>query len=140
MAQTDSRAVVTEMFARLNAHDPAGLRGLFSMDDEEWAPWDRSLRAMFRAFPDYRADVERMVVEGDSVAVQYRVNGTHAAEYPAAELAGIPATGRTLHWAEAQFFVVRDGLIEDGDMVVSGVERLQQLGVLPETASTFPAE
>lgn len=140
MDEQSTRNVVEERIARFNAHDVEGLRQLFAATDEEWAPWGRSLEALFRAFPDIRQDVERMIVADDSAAVTARVSGTHADEYPAGELAGIAGTGRSIEWHEAYIFVVRDGRIVDGQLLVAGHERLQQLGVLPEPAAGFPPE
>lgn len=124
--------------ARFNAHDIAGIRQIFSPTDSEWAQWERSLRALFRAFPDIRRDIDRLVVQGSTVAMFCTVTGTHAEEFPVAELAGIAGTGRVLTWKEAHVREVVDGEVVDGDLVV-GIERLRQLGGLPQWTD-FPPE
>lgn len=127
-----------DMIRALNAQDVARLGNLFSVADEDWPSWERSLRIFYAAFPDYRAEAEKIVVGTDAVAVFMRCSGTHTAEYPAAELAGIPASGRKVTWHEATYVVVREGRAVHSGTVVSGVERLQQLGVLPTPTRMSP--
>ena len=140
MDQTGTRQVVEEYFARLNAHDTAGIRRFMPWTDEEWAPWERSLTAMLRAFPDFRIDVEHLIVEGDKAAALVRVTGTHTDEFPAGELEGIAATGRRISWSEAHFSVVRDGQFVAGGLVVDSLDRLRQLGAATTPQGDFPPE
>lgn len=132
-------ALAQRMIDTLNAHDVAAMRAIASGSDEEWAPWERAFTAFFRSFPDYRVTVRKIIVGEDDFAVFYTASGTHSAEFPAGELAGIPASGKKLTWQEAVWqHVTPDGKIGDGDLVIAGHERLQQLGVLPAPGSDFP--
>jgi predicted ester cyclase len=106
--------------------------------DEEWAPWERAFRDFFTAFPDYRLSVQHSVLGDSSFALFYEVTATHSAEFPAAELKGIPASGKTLTWNEAVYQEVRDGKITNGHLVIDGLARLRQLGVVPATENEFP--
>lgn len=72
-----------------------------------------------------------MIAEGDKVVVRQTVRATHAGEYPFWELKGIAPIGKQLEWTEVQILRVADGRILDGWLIVDGVSRLQQLGVLP---------
>jgi predicted ester cyclase len=137
-ATDDLSAVVERMVAALNGHDVAAIRELSADSDEEWAPWERAFRDFFTAFPDYRISVQHSVLGDSSFALFYEVTATHSAEFPAAELKGIPASGKTLTWNEAVFQEVRDGKITNGHLVIDGLARLQQLGVVPATENQFP--
>lgn len=93
----------------------------------------RAEHAAFRkAFPDYHFAIDHLIAEGDVVAVFGTAHGTHLAEYPIAELRGIPPTGRELAWHEAMWVRLKDGVFVDGNLIVDGVGRLQQMGILPE--------
>jgi predicted ester cyclase len=87
--------------------------------------------AMFRrAFPDFHFTIEEMIAEGDTVVTRGTVRATHMAEFPVAELKGIPATGKKLEWTEIWIDRFADGKFVEGRVVVDGVARLRQLGVL----------
>ena len=90
-----------------------------------------SHRLFRRAFPDYHATIVHAVAEGDTVILLLKVTGTHSAEYPEGELKGIAPTGKKLEWYEASVTVYQDGVPTDIQLIIDGVTRLQQLGVLP---------
>lgn len=138
MSSYELEAFATQMIRALNAQDVNALGQMFGVTDEDWDSWARSLHAFYRAFPDYTAQVEKVVAGTDAVAIFYRVTATHAAEYPAAELERIPPTNRKVTWHEAQWIVLREGRAVHSGLVVSGVERLQQLGVLPVPTRMSP--
>lgn len=138
MSSFELEAFATDMIRALNRQDVAALGRMFSVTDEDWDQWERSLRAFYRAFPDYSAQAEKIVAGTDAVAIFLRITATHVGEYPAAELAGIPGSGRRLTWSEAQYIVVKDGRAVHTGIVVGGVERLQQLGVLPTPERQYP--
>ncbi|WP_432828855.1 ester cyclase [Dactylosporangium sp. CA-092794] len=64
----------------------------------------KGLTMIRTAFPDYRNDIEELVIEGDRVAGSWLATGTHQGEF-----LGIAATGRKLHMAEAGIMTFRDG-------------------------------
>jgi steroid delta-isomerase-like uncharacterized protein len=66
------------------------------------------LGAHFEAFPDYSGETEAMVAEGDTVAVRYRVSGTHSDEYR-----DVDPTGRTVEWTGMAMYRVADGRIAE---------------------------
>lgn len=137
MSTSDVETLARRTVEALNAHDVDALREM-AAEPEQWDLWDRTMRVFYRAFPDYRIAVQKIVVGEDAFAIFYRVTATHAAEFPAGELEGIPASGKTLSWDEAAYSLVVDGKVVAGSLVVAGVERLQQLGVLPEFRRDFP--
>lgn len=49
------------------------------------------IEATREAFPDFRKEVDSLLVDGDEIAVRYRWSGTHEGEF-----AGVPATGESV--------------------------------------------
>lgn len=130
MSTEQNKAVVRGMVDALNS---AAWRERILPFIKQDAMADEFLRShtLFRkAFPDYDYTLEEMVAEGDRVVTVGTVRGTHTAEYPEAELKGVAATGKKLEWREVAMYRLAGGAIVDGWLVVDGVTRLQQLGVL----------
>jgi predicted ester cyclase len=84
---------------------------------------------MYRAgFPDLRFEPEQFFVDGDRVAVYFRVTGTQSGEFM-----GIPPTGKSIdiHGVD----IVRfgdDGVGREHWGVFDAMGMMQQLGVVPE--------
>lgn len=76
-----------------------------------------------RVVEDPEVTVERIIASDDEVVGIWRVRGTHVGE-----LFGIPATGRTLDYANASVFRVEDGKIVDYTGVWGALEAVQQMG------------
>ena len=53
------------------------------------------LRAVVRAFPDYRWSLRDLVIDGDRIAARLTNTGTHQGDF-----LGVPATGRTIRTQE----------------------------------------
>lgn len=85
---------------------------------------------MHAGFPDGRFEVERFVVEGDTVVTRWRATGTHHGAFM-----GIPATGRAVNITGVAIHRIADGRIVEswGNWDMLGL--LQQLGVLPQPQS-----
>jgi len=91
MGDDDIRALAAGAFSRFNEREnreafldayhpdvalhgyPGGLQGLDGLR--------RFHEALWEAFPDARLTVEDLVVEGDRVALRYRLQGTHRGPY-----------------------------------------------------------
>jgi steroid delta-isomerase-like uncharacterized protein len=88
------------------------------------------------AFPDIRIVVERMVTEGDVVAVYCRVTGTHTGSS-----LGIPPTGQRVDFNGVVFARVADGLVHEGWNCFDFLTMYQQMGVVAATpgAAAGPA-
>lgn len=97
-AVSDARSVIEELVSTINAHDlPAG-RALYAADVRavtatgrhlDLDGLDAVLAATFSAFPDLRIEVQRWVVDGDVVATEEVMEGTHLGPF-----AGLAPTGR----------------------------------------------
>lgn len=89
-----------------------------------------AMHTTFRAaFPDYHFTIDELIAEGDKVVVRGRTRATHLGEFPVGELKGIAPTAKQLEWSEV--WIYGFGKPTDFWMLVDGVSRLQQLGVLP---------
>jgi steroid delta-isomerase-like uncharacterized protein len=79
-----------------------------------------------QAFPDVRVHIENIVVEGDLVAFNDRVEATSRGDFM-----GVPPTGKTLQWTEIHFFRVREGQIFEHWSNFDQLGILKQLGAIP---------
>lgn len=66
------------------------------------------LRSFIGALPDLNAQEQDIVADGDTVAVRFVVEATHAGA-----LLGIAATGRPLRWDAVDVYRLRDGKISE---------------------------
>jgi predicted ester cyclase len=78
------------------------------------------------AFPDFRAEIHDMLVDGDKVVTRKTFHGTHEGE-----LMGVPGTGRSVAVPVLDIVRYRDGQIVEHWNVVDQVPLLQMLGVIP---------
>ena len=80
-AHPDPESVVREMFDAFNAHDPERMAALYAEEavltsSDFCAPRGKSdvvrtYRALFDTFPDIRDDIDRLIADGDQVAVAF---------------------------------------------------------------------
>ena len=86
----------------------------------------RALAAAIRAsFPDQREEIEDLVVQGDTVAVQLRIKGTNTGSIP-----GRPATGARTDYRDMTFIKLRDGKIVRQTGLTDFMTKWAQEGVL----------
>ncbi len=81
------------------------------------------------AFPGYELEFNDMVAEGDKVAVNATMRGTHKGE-----LMGIPATGKSVSISLMLFYRLENGKIAQHWMVADQLSLLQQIGALATPA------
>jgi steroid delta-isomerase-like uncharacterized protein len=80
----------------------------------------------FAAFPDIRATIEDMVVEGDRVVTRWRVQGTNTGS-----LFGMPATNKPASFTGVTINRIADGKIAEQWVQFDALGMMQQLGVIP---------
>jgi predicted ester cyclase len=90
---------------------------------------------LFKAVPDLEVIVERTVRERDTVAVQWRMQGTFSG---GPLFNGIQATGSQLRMRGCDVFEVRNDLIVRNTAFQDGLELARSLGMMPPQDS--PAE
>jgi len=83
------------------------------------------------AFPDLHFAVERTLVDGDRVVVEWVASGTHDGPLTAASGATIPPTHRHGSVAGVLISEIRDGKIAREQTYWDQFSLLQQLGVVP---------
>ncbi len=98
---------------------PAGIHGA-----NEYR--QRVVTPLLTAFPDLQLTPGEAVTEGDRVAMQFLMSGTHQGPFQ-----GIPPTGKRFAVPGMVLARVAAGKIEELRGVFDGVGMMQQLGVLP---------
>ncbi len=134
--EEQNKEIVRRAFAAESSPEWAARMPEF-LDDSDPAMTEAFLQghAVFRnAFPDFSKRIDDMFAEGDRVAVFVTVRGTFQNEFPVAEFAGLAPTGKTAEWREVNILRLRNGRIVSGDLILDGVSRLAQLGLLPQAA------
>lgn len=113
-------ATIDELFATDWVYHGAG--GQIIHGPEELKQF---LSMYFNAFPDFRADVEDLVAEGDKVASRATCYGTHKGE-----LMGITPTGKQVTVPVICISRLEDNRIVEDFELVDIFGMLQQLGVI----------
>jgi len=108
--------LVAEDFYNHEAPDSPGPEGFKAS-----AVWLRS------AFPDYQAEVQQLVVEGDLIVARLLVSGTHRGEF-----LGAPPTGRLFSVQHMHMYRIEDGKLAEHWACRDDLGQLTQLGLLPE--------
>jgi predicted ester cyclase len=80
------------------------------------------LRAVVRAFPDYRWDLRHLVIEPPWIAAHFADTGTHRGRF-----LGVPATGRSVSTQEFALYRVDAGRIVEVWVTADDLQLLQQL-------------
>jgi len=77
------------------------------------------------AFPDLEGDIQETVVKGDSIMFRYTVRGTHEQH-----LNEVPPTGNSFETQGIGYATLRDGQIDEYNLVFDRLGMLQQLGIV----------
>jgi glyoxylase-like metal-dependent hydrolase (beta-lactamase superfamily II)/predicted ester cyclase len=109
---------VDHLIGQTTAHGPDGVRAFFT--------------ELFAAIPDFTFAVERVVAEGDQVAVRWHASGTFSGD---SAFQGIAPTGQRVTLTGLDLVRVRDGLIVHNDAFSDGLGLARQLGMLPPAGS-----
>ncbi|MFD8159373.1 flavin reductase [Streptomyces malaysiensis] len=97
------------------------------------APQDReqfkeSIRAVRRAFPDLRTEIEEIVEEGETLAIRWRSTGSHTGDF-----LGVPATGRPVEVCGATFTRFDHGVVSEEWVTWDPRQLLEALGIVTTT-------
>jgi steroid delta-isomerase-like uncharacterized protein len=87
--------------------------------------WKESANVYFAAFPDFRASIDFIIVEGEMLTARWTASGTHQGE-----LRGVAPTGRQIEISGAAIFRVHRGKIAEIWSQPDQLGMLQQLGVV----------
>jgi steroid delta-isomerase-like uncharacterized protein len=84
-------------------------------------------RMAVAAFPDFRAEIEDLIAEGDKVVARLTFRGTHSGT----EFMGIPPSGRQFAFSATSIFRIAGGKIVEHWGEEDALGWLQQLGAMP---------
>ena len=140
MAAADTKKVVNQVEKALNAHDlkkfrsfhaenvvlqapdnPEPIRGIDSV-----AKW---YKTFFDAFPDMHATVERSVNQGEWLAVEYTITGTHKGPLPGPGGVTVPPTNKTVRIANLSLYRVKGGKVAEVHEYFDQLAFISQLGL-----------
>lgn len=82
---------------------------------------------MFAAFPDFALTVERVVADGDAVAVKWRGEGN----FTGGRFQGIEPTSRPVVIRGCDFLEIENGWIRRNTIFYDGASFARQIGMLP---------
>jgi predicted ester cyclase len=140
---TDHDTFVRELFSHVDAADfdwvEANLDpecrieapGFSQVGPEMVTIW---MAGFFAAFPDLRHHVLSTVSQGDQVAAQLEVTGTHTADLLMLDGTVVSPTGRSIKVRLGEFWTLRGGRVAEYRVIYDQNELAVQLGLLPEPA------
>jgi predicted ester cyclase len=88
--------------------------------DEEFKQF---LRAFFKAFPDWHANIEQIVAEDNLVIIFLNGSGTHQGQFQ-----GMPPTYKPVKIRSADVYRIENGIIVEHRDIVDQLNLLQQTG------------
>ena len=131
----ENAAVVREFYERMNAHHAVSAARLFAEDVVHHNPLpvgipgragnEKTMLALFAAFPNWTVAVEDVVVEGDKVVARTEQRGTHEGA-----LFEISPTGRRVEFSAIAVYRLEGGMIAEEWIQTDRLGLLAQLGVL----------
>jgi predicted ester cyclase len=136
-----NKDVVEELLEAFNTNELDRVQGLFAPEfvnhnpppfpgaGADRAGMEQAMRLFREAFPDCRAEIKRLIAEGDLVVAHEARTGTH--EGP---LLDVAATGKQATVELIHIFRVADGRIVEGWGLIDAMGLRQQLGVAPAMA------
>jgi steroid delta-isomerase-like uncharacterized protein len=137
MSVADLKARTQQIFDLFNAHDVQSASTYFAADAElrdvavaRPAVGPQQIASIYArqldAIPDSVVRVERMVAEGDMVAVEWTLSGTHRGR-----MLGIPATGKPVSFKGVSMLRYRTNMVVTDTRIWDLAGLLRQIGLLP---------
>lgn len=138
MSDIDYKQLVKEWLAEINQHN----MDVFDTDltpnfvEHETLPGIEGTGAevpkaffsmLIKAFPDFRMDMEDIVVEGDKVCWRYRMTGRNDGEFM-----GMPPTGKSIDIQGFDLLRMEGEKAAEHWGTVDELKMMQQLGLVPE--------
>lgn len=135
--------LVHTLFELLNEHDLDGMRPFAAEDEFQDLPMVGHVEgrdavfehfaAVLAALPDIHFDLERVVEDGETVYVTWRLTGTFAG----APFYGVTATGRAIDIRGIDRFTIRDGMVVSVFAGYDSMDFAIQAGLLPAIGSPW---
>ena len=105
----------------------AEMPGSPALNREQAQQWTQTY---LDAFPDFRAEVTRIIAHGDDVVVMLTESGTNTGPLPLPTGEIVPATGRSISTAACYVYTLRDGKVARAYGYMDQADVLSQLGLL----------
>jgi steroid delta-isomerase-like uncharacterized protein len=129
--------LVRKLFDYLNDHDLAAMRPHAAEDEFQDLPMVGHIEgrdavfdhfeAVLAALPDIHFDLDRVVGEGETVFVSWRLTGT----FTGAPFYGVTATGRRIDIRGIDCFTIRDNKVASVFAAYDSMDFAIQAGLLP---------
>lgn len=124
------RSFIREIF---NEHNLSLIEKYFGNETVEGSPqagksgegFKSMLTEFFKAFPDWRANIEHIVAENNLVMIFLNGKGTHRGDFR-----GIPPTGKLVNIRSADLYKIENGIITGHWDVVDQLNLLKQTRTL----------
>jgi predicted ester cyclase len=124
------RSFIQEIF---NEHNLSSIEKYFGNETVEGSPqagksgegFKLMLTEFFKAFPDWRANIEHIVAENNLVMIFLNGNGTHKGDFR-----GVPPTNRLVNIRSADLYKIENGVITGHWDVVDQLNLLKQTRAL----------
>jgi predicted ester cyclase len=141
-----AKEIVKKTEELFNKRDRAGFLALHHPEVELTTPAGQTLKgpeaalsfgwAFIEGFPDARLTTSTSIAEGDLVAAEMTLEGTHTATLkdPAGIMPPVPATGKRLVLKTAAILREKDGLAKEVRLYADNMALMAQLGLLPAPA------
>lgn len=138
MAQ-DTQAIENSLLELWNTGNPDVARQLYGDNAERYDPnrqeatrgpeeIGRYVAEIRTGYPDFKLEINEAIAEGDRLAIDWTVTGTHKGEF-----LGIPATGKRINIRGMSLERIESGKIVEDRVYFDRLTMLQQLGVPPES-------
>ncbi len=123
------RALYRSYLQHCNSHNFESMESFYTsplnVNDEPWSP--KKVTAQFKpliaAFPDWHWEVRNLTIEGDYLALHFKVTGTHQGNFQ-----GIGPTGRRITTSQFTLYHVVDGKFADVWDLVDMESVMKQIG------------
>ncbi len=133
--EEENKALIRRLYDLFNLRD---LDSVYEMMDPGWishyTTGDRSMEenkqfwpTIYTAFPDLSLAVNHLIAEGDKVAFQDILRGTHKGEFM-----GIAPTGKKIEMISTCIVRIANGKFMESWCTLDELRLMQQLGVIPE--------
>ena len=90
------------------------------------AAFKKTLRFVHSAFPDIEIEIGEPIAEGDRVALDWRMRGTHTGR-----MMGNPPTGKVVTWTGITIYRIEGGKVVDEHGEEDSAGLLKQVGGIP---------
>ena len=135
MEQEERNKIIIESFIQeiFNEHNLSSIEKYFGKETVEGSPqagksgeWFKlMLTEFFKAFPDWRANIEHIVAENNLVMIFLNGTGTHKGDFR-----GVPSTNKLVNIRPANLYKIENGVITGHWDVVDQLNLLKQTRTL----------